>query len=178
MRFARAHRSIELFNEQVKAKAIVRSGDEHLIDKESLAKLTGVIVCYQTKRETTVFKPKKKKKKAQKAIKENQKPEEADSGESDIDTSPKIVEKKAFKKQVMVDPLYFFDHLNTWKYDFNLDFLPLTRKEYHDPTDKSKSSYPKVEATFSKGHNIWYFGLNKAGKTKRVLSRKGNRDIH
>jgi hypothetical protein len=42
MRFARAHRSIEMFNEQISKRAITCHENEYYLDKETYGKLTGV----------------------------------------------------------------------------------------------------------------------------------------
>lgn len=69
--------------------------------------------------------------------------------------SPKHTNDKKTKYQKKIEALSFVDHLNNWRYDFNLGFLPQTRREYHDPTDKFKTSIPKIDPPFNQGHNIW-----------------------
>lgn len=94
--------------------------------------------------------------------------EKADAEDS-VDSQPELdkqsPQKLNLRKYKKVDPLLLFEHLRNWKYDFNLSFMPQTRKEYHDPTDKYKSSVPKIEHEFNCGHNIWYVIMTKASQT-------------
>lgn len=157
-RFARAHRSIEMFNEQVNKRTITIQDSDAYISKETFGILTGVSYFKtQTKKEVHSVKAKKKKKgnKAQKE--EDDQTNKLSSDPLDSPDSLKVQEspQKKTKNLKKIDPFSFFEHLNNWKFDFDLEFLPQTRKEYIDPTDKFKSSIPKIDAPFNKGHNIW-----------------------
>ena len=135
--FMRVHRAISWFNELLSQGRITAGpGDQYNISKVEFDTLSG-------KQPKPAEKPRARKAKNEEGHPRNT------SGD---------VEEAAPHRRVRTKKITAFSLVSLTKLPrdgLDLSFLPVSRKEYQDPTAKFKYSIPHLEEVFNKGHNIW-----------------------